>query len=518
MAKPAIPIIKIVDIEAVSPSAYNPRETDRRRIEWIKRSLLKLSWLSPVYATVNGEIISGHQRHLSARELGAKKIPIHIVPPMTKDERKFVNILFNRVTNDMKRVESGATMANNLFSEESELLAAGGALPDLDINDESVWPCLKAEMRSMQDLELSNKNLSAFTGQEGVCQKMNSHGIVIAAVVDEDGVLVNGKSRVKVALRNGWSGYPVVCVSKKQAAFAEKMMNWVSMDFSIASKYQDELRYSSFRDVKKANLGMAFTFEMTGVQGRSRDCQLTSPKHRKRWMDIHGRTVLDIGAGRGDDAVKLRNWGVKVTEFEPYRKKEGEPKVSKFASLKIMRSFLEDVASEVQWSSVFQNSVMNSVPFEEDRRKLVQIVAACCSAHTKVYACAASIANPRWKTFASETGYSTHESTASFKADYEPGVTINDLSKKVKMQKFHSRKEWRDLWSVGFKSVDVQEAQGMVFAVCSDPKVEARALAEALDFEFELPYADGTRMGLSKVARSAFSTRLGLDLESTNGG
>lgn len=38
------------------------------------------------------------------------------------------------------------------------------------------------------------------------------------------------------------------------------------------------------------------------------------------------------------------------------------------------------------------------------------------------------------------------------------------------------------------------------------------ALAAALDFEFELPYPDGSRMGLSQRAREAFEHRLGIRL------
>lgn len=40
-----------------------------------------------------------------------------------------------------------------------------------------------------------------------------------------------------------------------------------------------------------------------------------------------------------------------------------------------------------------------------------------------------------------------------------------------------------------------------------------RDLAESLRFEFNLPYPDGKRMGLVRLALDAFSKRLGLSLE-----
>ena len=51
----------------------------------------------------------------------------------------------------------------------------------------------------------------------------------------------------------------------------------------------------------------------------------------------------------------------------------------------------------------------------------------------------------------------------------------------------------------------------------ADPKIDPAALAAALDFEFELPYPDGSRMGLSKRAREVFEHRLGITLSPPKG-
>ena len=42
--------------------------------------------------------------------------------------------------------------------------------------------------------------------------------------------------------------------------------------------------------------------------------------------------------------------------------------------------------------------------------------------------------------------------------------------------------------------------------------MDPEALGAALDFDFELPYPDGTRMGLSERARKAFEHRLGISI------
>ena len=51
----------------------------------------------------------------------------------------------------------------------------------------------------------------------------------------------------------------------------------------------------------------------------------------------------------------------------------------------------------------------------------------------------------------------------------------------------------------------------------TNPKIDPSALAAALDFEFELPYPDGTTMGLSQRARAAFGKRLGAEIPKKEG-
>ena len=62
--------MKLIDIDSLNPSTYNPRTADPRRLDLIELSLRKLGFLLPIYATPDGEIISGHQRHHVAKRLG----------------------------------------------------------------------------------------------------------------------------------------------------------------------------------------------------------------------------------------------------------------------------------------------------------------------------------------------------------------------------------------------------------------------------------------------------------------
>jgi hypothetical protein len=100
-----------------------------------------------------------------------------------------------------------------------------------------------------------------------------------------------------------------------------------------------------------------------------------------------------------------------------------------------------------------------------------------------------------------------------FALDYEPNVLLGEFQKLPKVQKYFDEREYADLHATGFNSVKVHSGDGLVYAECADPKpLSRKRLREALEFEFDLPYPDGSRMGLVKEACLAFGARLGITL------
>jgi hypothetical protein len=81
------------------------------------------------------------------------------------------------------------------------------------------------------------------------------------------------------------------------------------------------------------------------------------------------------------------------------------------------------------------------------------------------------------------------------------------------VQKYHSQKEFYGLFKEFFAKVQVNESNSNVQAVCSKPlAINPKRLKAAIAFEFDLPYPDGSRMGLVEEAISAFEQRLGMKL------
>ena len=76
-------MIKLVPIDAVRASEYNPRRNDEKRLALTELSLRKLGFLLPIYADESGEILSGHQRHLVASRMGFRQIPVEYVSGKT---------------------------------------------------------------------------------------------------------------------------------------------------------------------------------------------------------------------------------------------------------------------------------------------------------------------------------------------------------------------------------------------------------------------------------------------------
>lgn len=105
------------------------------------------------------------------------------------------------------------------------------------------------------------------------------------------------------------------------------------------------------------------------------------------------------------------------------------------------------------------------------------------------------------------------EKTLTFDLDYEPNTILGDIGNHPKVQKGHTEAEMREIFAPCFGKVKrLDLISKFWYMEATEPKVDPAALAAALDFEFELPYPDGTRMGLSGRAREAFEHRLGIRL------
>ena len=109
-------MIKLVPIESIHASDYNPRKNDEKRLHLAELSLRKLGFLLPIYATEDGEILSGHQRTLVAKRIGFEKVPVVYVENRDLKARKGVNLMFNRATNDLAKQDTCEIIKARLYN------------------------------------------------------------------------------------------------------------------------------------------------------------------------------------------------------------------------------------------------------------------------------------------------------------------------------------------------------------------------------------------------------------------
>lgn len=499
--------MQLVPIDDVRPSTYNPRKADPARLKIIELSLRKLGWLLPIYADENGEILSGHQRHLVAARMGMTHVPVCYTERMTLDERKAINVAFNRGTNDMVGSDAPDTLKEAL--ERCDVYEIAARLPDL----ENAYPCLQAELTAIAPFLKRNAG-RWMPYARNLARLLRKRGIQMPVIATRDYRVINGIGRLEHAAGKKETSIPVVWISDEQAELSSAMLNLLSMDFDLHTRYADLLRYNSFRRSRRVRAGLGWGFIFAHAKTNTvKDFDVTIPENAAEWKRTYGSSIVDFGAGHLTETDILRSIGVQVSPFEPYRIVEAD-KIDKEASLALVREFLADVASGKVFTSIFISSVLNSVPFEEDREHIACICAALCGDKTRLYAAASARSHPNWRNISGKHQMSERRiKECVFRLEYEGGISLGDFQSKPKVQKYHSQKEFYQLFHPFFERVQVDERASNVTAICDKPRaIDATKLIAALAFEFDLPYPDGSTMGLADEAKAAFSKRLGIAL------
>ncbi|NIY91114.1 ParB N-terminal domain-containing protein [Vibrio diazotrophicus] len=503
-------MLRLVNIDDIEPSTYNPRKADPRRLEILELSIRKLGFVLPLFCSQNGEILSGHQRHHVSKIMGIDKVPVVYTGPMDLADRKAINIAFNRGTNDLRPEDTPDNITDALSRVDLIQLSQG-------IDDKSgkaLYRCMHTTKESVSELVKINRG-HWINYSRNMARLLHGKGIDMPLVCTPDKQVVNGIGRLQYFAEKGFEHIDVVYINEAEAKLSDAMLNLLSMDFDIHSRYEELLRYNSFRRARRqrSELGQGFVFAVA-PNARSKEFDILEPKNSKKWKLQHGTSVVDFGAGHLTETNLLRSVGVSVSPFEPFRLGENDT-INIQESIEIAKAFIHDIKSRKSYTSIFISSVLNSVPFERDRQHIACLCAALCSEKTRLYACAVSVDCTSYRFVEGADGLGQRESKyATFKLDYESGITIGDFKEKPKVQKYHSPSEFYALFKRYFDIVKVDNKLNNVRAICAKPnRVHIlRDLKAAIEFEFNLPYPDGSRMELVDEALEAYSHRLGVSL------
>lgn len=463
-----------------------------------------MGFLLPVYATPDGMMLSGHQRLKVSQELGFEHMPVEYTDI---DERSLrgINIIFNRATNDFNAFDTGSGMHDKM--DLTEIIEMCEAIPDVENEN---WYALDAKLKSISNI---GKGLEDQYDKKAIVIASNlmRKNIHMPIVIDENGTVLNGVHRLLCAKEKGVNRWPLVEVPSQISELARNMLNYLSMDYHVDEDFADMLRYSAYRRPQnnRGSVPKAYRFWANGERTLlDKDSYTTT--YWREFRDLHGRSILDFGAGLGKVSPFLQSKGIDCIDFEPYRidpeKARGKPDVE--LSIRKAGEFLELISDpEKRFNSIFLASVLNSIPFPKDRMAVLAIVNALSSFDTVVYGTCRDISDFEYE-------YGGIRNANYFVFDSEPGVRLGDSLHNPKIQKFHTQKEAKTMFDNFWKTADFWPGGNVFYFRVKNPKrANPKVLAQALEIEFDLPYSTGARMGLVDEAKEAFSKRLGLKIE-----
>jgi ParB-like chromosome segregation protein Spo0J len=512
--------IELVPIDQLLAWDKNPRERDPRRFDLVQLSLRKFGFVTPVFARkADNMLYSGHQRTGAAREIGYKEVPVCWVPDTDLDERT-VNLVFNLVTNDhAKRSDFGQKLALDIDDAVSDVQL----LPDAT----DLCPCVRWQTISPMDYfdQISAGKVNPQT--KSFALEFTEVGVDIPVVIDRaSNQILNGGPRLASALELGLVSYPAVFIDA-HGDLLKRFLNQISMSFDLQKVFGESLRYNSFFRVRNQGaqrkvLGVGFhiwTFHKEhakfGKVWMESHCTVLKGKDRDRWIARHGTTVIDFGAGRLDNTVKLQESGINCIPFEPFCLRPHSDEISYSSSRMIAINFLGWVSKRERLDSLFCSSVFNSVPFPEDREHMMTIFQALCCRGAKLFLL--TLKDTSLKSTLFKNGDNkTSRMNRFIMLDSEPGTFVGSILTRPKVQKHHSREELIAQGNRYFHRTTYNSANGSSHGIecASSREIDPERLVRALEFEFDLPYPNNKRMGLQDKAIAAFSTYTDIDLVS----
>jgi hypothetical protein len=325
--------------------------------------------------------------------------------------------------------------------------------------------------------------------------------------------IVNGAARMAAAGKLGRETVMAVIVPEELGDAASGLLNLLSMKYEVEGKLADDLRANAFKAAPSVRYTMSVnaTFELVYAKGKTKSYRFdhTKPEHAEAWVRHYGPCTLDFGAGNYWDAMHAEQMGAQATAFEPYYAWDRE-RAREMAE----KWFFSRLNDGRRFNSVFLSNVMNTIPFDEDRRKVVRIVAALCDPATVVYASgrARRDVSSEVKQRLDKTNGGT--AACAIHLDESPGTRISSVMYKPCIQKFHTQQEFAGLWRECFDRVEHEQDGSHVLVRCWKPKPISDAdLREAIMFEFNLPWSDGQRFGMAERALqeiAKFTNRPGL--------
>jgi ParB-like chromosome segregation protein Spo0J len=88
--------IELWAIDKLIPYARNARKIPQSAIDKVAASIREFGWQQPIVVDSERVVVAGHVRLLGAKQLGEKKVPVHVATGLTPGQIKAFRLMDNR--------------------------------------------------------------------------------------------------------------------------------------------------------------------------------------------------------------------------------------------------------------------------------------------------------------------------------------------------------------------------------------------------------------------------------------
>jgi ParB-like chromosome segregation protein Spo0J len=117
-------------LASLKPYANNPRSASSAAVAAVAKSIKEFGFRQPVVVDEEGVIVVGHTRYLAARELGLKRIPVHVATDLTPAQIRAYRIADNKTAELSDWDEERLGVRGRFASPVRCGTDAGGFAPD----------------------------------------------------------------------------------------------------------------------------------------------------------------------------------------------------------------------------------------------------------------------------------------------------------------------------------------------------------------------------------------------------
>ena len=443
---------------------YNPREISSEAIDRLCESLSKFGVVKPIIAR-GKTIVAGHQRTRALRKLGRFSAPVYLLDGKSTvyDEVRF-NQLHNGTDLDGDR----------------PVFVPPGQLGFSWVEPEDI----RGDLRSSQAVV-----------REQICALIGKYGPWGAAVATASGEVIHCHQ------------YALSCIITAKPLLVFRIEDGLRDEFLSYSRFQ--YGQFSYRDTERKDFLQSFAQMMRLRNGKRTMRSIlyeTQVIPRLNSGEIGGKG-LDFGSGQGDYAKLLRSQGYDFQDVELFRRLKAKDAINVRGIHKMIDRLCADLQSGgYDW--VVCDSVFNSVNSLEAERAVATVMSAFCKSGGLVFY------SGRPKLWLDKRAKATRSADKRRGIEFldEDGFTALYRKGGWFFQKYHSPEDVAALGqSVGLEVIEnvhrTETSWQAVGRKISQPEVET--VEQAMRFEFEMMWPDGSRIGRSDDVIAAFKSSTG---------